>query len=100
MQQNEQKVVLGWAEGRNQRRFGDGTGVYHMIVTCGVKTRAACSPYVIYSKQLEKVLQPADARNKCRQCKRSEVKIEKDLLAAMERDRRQHRAFLREGYGE
>lgn len=98
MRQREKRVVLGWAEGRNG--WGDSTGTYHMLVACGEKNRAACSPYVGCSGQFDRVLPEALKHRKCRQCLRSELKIEKDLLADMERDRRQHRDFLREGYGE
>lgn len=93
------KTVLGWSDGRN--RWDDQTGTYHLMITFNDEaTRAACDPYVRTGGQVERVL-PAMLRDRrCLRCVRCAQKMERQELALRTRAQRQHRDFLREGWGE
>ena len=68
--------VAGWSEGRSMRRFGDGTGFYHLMLAEfdgeHLVTRAACNPKRLTFGVTEK---SPGRGHKCRACAKIAARI-------------------------
>lgn len=65
------REVLGWCVGQSRKRYGDETGVWHLLTAepaygLVVNARAVCGSRGMLSGQVERTL-PATARA-CRRC--------------------------------
>lgn len=67
--------ILGWSEGRSMARFGDGTGVFHLIL-CESKPGHATA-YAACNRNLTVMggLEDTDRLHKCRRCEAIERRL-------------------------